>query len=1211
MDKHPTRSRVSPPEWIRQIRIIMRLIIFLVLTANLAISATGYSQQVTLVKKNAPLREVLVELRNQTGFDFICTDQLLKLANPVSIDVHERALQDVLHQIFAHQPLDYTIANQTVVIKPAAGSQAKAQEMDRKAPVEVLGSQQRSISGRVVDSLGAPLSSVTVRLKGTNQATVTDKEGRFSLRLTAPNGVLEISLLGYLSRELPITANLNAIVLYSELAELDEVVVSTGYQRIEKSQLTGAASVVNRDIFDQRVSVSGNFLENLEGKVPGLVYNSQSGELSIRGVSTFDAVKQPLIVVDGFPTEIDLLTINPNDVVSVSVLRDAAAASIYGVRASNGVIVIETRRGKEDTKTNFNLRATYGLRPRPDFDYLNYAGAREVIAVQELQFDLLKPLESNYTQRGYPKNPAYEILFDREAGRISASEAATRLAALGSYDNMEDYKSLFYRPQQTANLNFDISGGGARHTYLAGVNYIGEQLNGRRDGNSQVNVNLANTFVFSPRLNADFKATYSNKNSDAGGKVGYDDFFPYERLTDDAGNPIAVKLGPGRDFDFYGIDKARNDRLLELGMYDQYYYPYGELFAHTQTTKSASTRLQGRLNGKVTDWLSAEIGGSYELQQGTLDDLQTDDAYVLRAMINSRAKKNPLTGAPEFNDLPQGDRLTRSLLRSSAYTVRGQLNVDRTFTDGVHAINGIVGIEQRRILSTSSMSSYFGYDGQVLISKPVNFPALAKVNFPEFNEVGMVLFSMQMADYFNETHQDTRFMSYYATGTYAYKDRYVATGSLRLDQSNLFGVDPKYKNKPLWSAGASWLLHKENFLNQVAWINDAKLRFAMGFNGNVPTSDSGPFLILQSQLNAVPYVSVIANNVLSPENQSIRWETTRNYNTGLDFSLFRNRLSGSIDAYLKNSFDLFGQFDADPTTGFNQYNANTASIRNQGIEFIVSTVNIRRPRLEWRTDLTASFNDNTVLAVKATEYSNSQLIVSNGIHRKDYPMDAVFSYRYGGLNDKGHPFVYDTQGNQRVLNFYGNNRVDVLFNDLIYNGTTTPKYVLGLNNRFRIGQFEVAALFMYYGGHVMRIEQSDPNNLGPLAIGPLLAGSENFWTAPGDEQHTRIPGFSMGNVSNPYYFPSYALYGYQYASEFVKRADYIRLRDVVVSYHADSPFLKKIGFSQTEIRLQAQNPWRYTFSDNSVDPDAIDRQNGQRFLLRQPPMYSLSLFTNF
>ncbi len=1192
---------------------LMRLFLtsWLLTAIFLQLSLASSGQSVTLHRKEAGLKELFSELRKQSGYDFIFTEELLKGARPVTVAVDNQPIEAVLRLIFQDQPLDFTVEDNTVIVSPAIP--------DRKAvsaasPALILA--YSIVKGRVVDSLGRGLDGASVRVlnaDGNHTAlqTKTDDNGHFELKDVPEDAFLEFSYVGYVTRVIKASGTVVTVVLSAVTSELEEVVVSTGYQRIEKSQLTGAASVVNRATFDQRVSVSGNFLENLEGKVPGLVYNSQSGELSIRGVSTFDAVKQPLIVVDGFPTEIDLLTINPNDIVSVSVLRDAAAASIYGVRASNGVIVVETRRGKEDTRTNANVRATYGLRPRPDFDYLNYAGAREVVAIQQLQFDLLKPLEATYTQRGYPKNPAYEILFDREAGRISASEAAVRLAALGGYDNMDDYKSHFYRPQQTANLNFDISGGSARSTYLAGVNYIGEQLTGKRDGNSQVNVNLANTFRFSPRFSADFKATYSNKGSDAGGTVGYDDFYPYERLTDNAGNPVAVKLGPGRDFDFYGIDKARNDRLLALGMYDQYYYPYGELFAQTETLKSASTRLQGRLNGKVTDWLSAEIGGAYELQQGTLDDLQTDDAYVLRAMINSRAKKNPLSGAPEFNDLPQGDRLTRSLLRSSAYTVRGQLTAEDTFADGMHVISGVAGIEQRRILSTSSMSSYFGYDGQSLISKPVNFSALAKVNFPEFNDVGMVLFSMPMANYFNETQQDTRFMSYYASGTYTYKNRYVATGSLRLDQSNLFGVDPKYKNRPLWSAGASWLMHKEHFLRRVTWLDEAKLRFAMGFNGNVPTSDSGPFLILQSQLNAVPYVSVIANNVLSPENQSIRWETTRNYNAGLDFSLFQNRLSGSIDAYLKNAFDLFGQFDADPTTGFNQYNANTASIRNQGIEFIVGAVNIRRPLLEWRTDLTASFNDNTVLAVKATEYSNSQMIVSNGIHRKDYPMDAVFSYRYGGLNDKGHPFVYDRQGNQRVLNFYGNNRVDVLFDDLTYQGTTTPKYTVGLNNRVRIGQVEVAALFMYYGGHVMRIEQPNPNNLGPLATGPLLAGSENFWTAPGDERHTRIPGFAIGNATHPYYYSSYAMYGYQYASDFVKRADYIRLRDVVVSYRPASPFLKKIGFSQTEIRFQGQNLWRYTFSDNSVDPDAIDRQSGQRFLLRQPPMYSLSLFTNF
>lgn len=1194
---------------IRYLTRVMKLLILFLLVGLMHVSASSFSQSITLSVKHAKLEDVIRSVRQQTGYAIYVDMAHLKGTTPISLHVVNMPLPDFLNLLLRNQPLSAKIEDKTVVLTRTTS--ASTTSLSTRNTIELQQQDGILVQGRVVDSLQRPIPGASVRVIGREMATLTNNAGYFELQHVPTNARLLFSYIGFEPLQVSAKANLGTIQLRISTAAIEEVVLNTGYQKIDKTRLTGAATVIDQKKYDQRVSVSGNFLENLEGKIPGLVYNSQSGDLSIRGVSTFDAVKQPLIVVDGFPMEMDLFTINPNDIVSVSVLRDAAAASIYGVRASNGVIVIETRRGKEDTKTRVNARVTYGVRPRPDLDYLNYANGSEVVDVQRRQFELLKPSETSYNLSGYVKNPVYEILFDKSAKRITEEEANKRLAKLGSYDNSKEYRNLFYRPQQTANVNLDISGGSAKSTYLAGINYIGERLTNVGDANKQVIVNIANTYNLSKSLNADLRAVYVNQMNDKGGRVGYNNFYAYEHLVDDNGNALPVSLGPNRNNLINAVTKERNERLMALGLYDQRYYPYAETYANTKKENNATIRLQGRLSGKIVSWLSAEVGGVFENNRGTYDALQTEDAYALRALINSRARKNSVTGVPEFLDIPKGDQLTRTSKQLTSYNIRGQLNFNHSFGNEEHELSGIAGIEQRRIWQNGSTGSFFGYDGQVLVSKPVNYQTLGTLNSPAFKDVGMIMIPFNMNQYIGETHMDTRFMSYYMNGTYIFRQKYVATGSLRLDQSNLFGVDKKYKNKPLWSAGASWLAHKENFLSHVDWLSELKVRTAMGFNGNVPSSDNGPFLILQSRLNMVPYEAVVANNILSPENQSLRWETTRNYNAGIDFGLWSNRLSGSVDAYIKNSFDLFGQFDADPTTGFNQYKANTASIQNQGLEFVISSVNIRKSNFEWHTDLTASFNKNKVTAVKATEYKNSDMIVSNGINRKDYPMDAVFSYNYGGLNGNGQPFVYNKANVPRVLNFYGNNAVDVVFDDLVYNGTTTPKYVLGFNNRMSIGNWDISALLMYYGGHVMRVEQPNPNNLGNSTSNNLMAGSADFWQQPGDENNTRIPGFPIGNSSNPRYFSAYALYGYRYASEFVKPADYIRLRDVVLTYNAKATFLTKIGLSQTQIRLQAQNPWRYTFSDNSIDPEAINKQSGQRFVLRQPPMYSISLFAKF
>ncbi|RAK41179.1 UNVERIFIED_ORG: TonB-linked SusC/RagA family outer membrane protein [Chitinophaga ginsengisegetis] len=1184
---------------------VMKLTMLLLTAAFLHVTAGSFAQQITFSGKNVPLEKAFSVIREQTGYLVVYNADLLKNARKVTVDARNMQLEAFLELAFREQPLKYVIRNNTILVT----GKPRPQQSPNPGQAGFAAAQLALLKGTVVNEKGEPLPGVTILLKGSTRGTVTDDGGAFLLSGEVEDGAtLIVKMIGYIQQEIAVNGRSDIrIALQADVRNLENVTISTGYKKIPKYQLTGAASVVTQKEYDQRVAVTGNFLESLEGKVPGLVYNSQSGELSIRGVSTFDAVKKPLIVVDGFPTEIDLNTINPIDIVSISVLRDAAAAAIYGVRASNGVIVVETRRGKSG-KAKFSLRATTALQQSPDFDYLKFAGAKEFVSLQEAQFRRANPNEISYTAYDRPMPPAYAILFDEQQKRITAEVARQRLDSLGSYDNTQEYENLYFRTRQATNLNLDVSGGNEKSTYLLGVNYIAEQPVNVGSKNNQLILNFANTYQFSNRLKMDFRGVYSHAESEKGTTAPINDFYPYEKLADANGNPLAVAQGVNRDYLNYGVNRQRNDRLIALGLYDQLYYPYRELTANTTKINTNAFRVQARLEGKITDWMSAEVGGNYERQQGIQDNFLDEQSYTVRRLLNLKATKDP-NGRPLFVDIPQGNILRRTDQKAVNYTLRAQLNFDKRSANSRHEMSGILGAEQRKTTNDSYLNSYFGYDGQSLISRPVNLQRASLYTNPAFPDVSQFGSGLSIRDYVNETSADRRFLSYYAQGTYIYNSKYIVTGSYRIDQSNLFGVDPKYKYRPLWSAGAAWRLHMEDFLKDNTWISELKLNATTGFNGNVPVSNNGPFLILASQLNNVFEISQPSFYVMTPENQSLRWETTRTYNLRLDYGFFNNRLFGSVDYYYKRTGDVFGQYDADPTSGFNQYNANTATIRNSGIDLLISTVNVQNRRFEWRTSLTASLNNNKVLAVKATEYDNSEYITSSRINRQGYPMDALFSYNYGGLTDMGKPFVYDRKGGRHILDFYGNAVEDVAFEDLVYNGTTTPKYVLGLNNQFSVGAFDLSFLFMYYGGHVMRVEQPNPVNITTYSTS-LLEGSSNYWKKAGDELYTNIPGLTPGRAQDPFYFPSYARYGYQYASQFVRRADYIRLRDLIITYNPKFDFLKRMGLSQTQIRLQGQNLFYYTFSGNDIDPEAIDRTSGVR-QLPQRPLYSISLFTNF
>ena len=1185
-----------------QRKIIMRinLISAFIIVGFLQVSASSLAQKITLNKKNVSIRTVLDDISKQSGYDFFYDANLLNTSKKIDVNVTNVALTDALNKCLSNQNLTFTINNKTVTIKEKSF-------FDKV--IDVF--KSTDISGKITDENGKPLFNASVKVKGTSIMTKTSESGVFMLKNVAENAVLVISFVGYKTIEIDANKNLSNIKLSFEAETLAEVaIVSTGYRTIKNASLTGAVSVVSQKTYDQRVAVTGNFLESLEGKVPGLIYNSVTGDFSIRGVSTFDAVKQPLIVLDGFPTEVDIRSINPNDIVSVNVLKDAAAASIYGARASNGVIVIETRRGKSG-KTAIALRATYAFQNKANFSDLNYGNATDYAQLQKDYIINAKQLRSTYTNSKSPISPVQSAVFDYNEGPKTPATLATlnnRINTIGSYDNLNEYEDLFYRTRLARQIDFNVSGGSDKNTYLLGLNYGGEVQNYQRTDNERFLLNFATTHQFTKGLKLDFRGAYTRYQAqDPGARITTNSFLPYERLADAMGNPLPMSVGNNRN-PFTGVIPANNTTNIGLGLYDNFYYPYGELAANTNTSKSSSFRFQARLNAKLTDWINFEVGGAFEDQTLNQENLQTESAFTVRRLLNYKATKDPVSGVALFNDLPKGDFLGRQNVNTTDYTARAQFNFNHSSEDSKHVISGIAGSEIRNTSFKANRNTFFGYDGQTLIMKPVNFGKLSTSSAPAFNTLSTLSRASFVYDnYFSESESDLRFVSFYGEGSYTYNTKYGLTASLRFDKTNLFGTDPKYRNKPFYSVGANWHLNQESFLKDVVWVNQLKLRTAYGVNGNVPNSSNGPFLILNSGLNY--YIDPVESyyDVQSPQNQSIRWEQTRNYNLGLDYAVLRDRIYGAIDLYRKSSIDVFGQYSSDPTTGFNEYNANTASILNKGLEFSINSVNVRSKKFEWQTQVTASFNSNEVTAVKTVSASPDGLPVVSILNvQKGYPIDALFAYNYAGLNNLGQPMIFGAGGTKKLINSSAAGTEAVVLDDLQYMGTTAPKQAIGLNNQFKLGNFDLSFLFMFYGGYVTRVEAPDPTNVN--TAGRVLANANNYWRTTGDEANTQIPGFPV--TGTPGYFDFYARTAYTYASSFVRKADHIRLRDVVLTYNLRAPFIQKLGLNNVQIRGQVQNAYRYTFSGNDIDPDAINKRTGQRSL-SQKPFYSLSLYTNF
>ncbi|MBJ2175535.1 SusC/RagA family TonB-linked outer membrane protein [Aureibaculum sp. A20] len=1063
---------------------------------------------------------------------------------------------------------------------------------------------QHQVNGTITDEAGMPLVGVTVKIKGTKKGVVSDFEGNYAITVSNNDVILTFSSIGYEPKEIAVgKQNTLDITLIESMNQLEDVVlVSTGYQNIERDQLTGAASVISAKEINQRTSINGNFLENLEGRLPGLVYNARNPnvpadeQLTIRGVSTFDGVKLPLIVIDGFPTEVSLNSINPNTIASVSVLKDASASTIYGARAANGVIVIETKNGRKG-KPVITFRNSTSFQTSSNFSDLNYAKSPEFIGIEyatELQSTSSRPAE-RYTQ----PSPVRSIGLDFKEGLITEEQANASLKELGKYHNLNEYKDLFYRTSIINNYDLSMSGGGENNLYRVGLNYVDYSGNEQFDDNKRFIANLNSTYNISDRFTLDIGAIYTNeRNSQRGNVPTYSSLLPYTRIIDDQGNALPnYKNLKGSD--------ALNAEGIALGLYDRRLKPYSDFLTEKNNRNRNAIRGQVKLNTKITEWLNLDLGGAFEHDNEIDDQLFNEDNYLVRDVLNRSAQQDESTGNPLFVHIPQGDILKKTNHTIKALTLRAQFNLNTYLDDKErHQLSGILGTEVRKTESQSYLSSFFGYNGQSLIIGSVDLAALesrdVKSGFPS---LGFGNPFVNTANYFDEAFSDRRFRSYYSQMTYSFNEKYILTGSVRLDQSNLFGTDSRYRNKPQWSIGANWQLHKETFLQGTSnWLNEFKLRAAYGLTGNVPQSNSGRFLILRTIQNRLVSPSVLSNSIISPVNESIRWENTTNLNLGIDFGLFNNSISGSIDWYRKKTEDVLGSTLADPTTGFLNYTSNTAAIENKGLELWLNARIVDTDNFNWSSSLTASFNTNTILKVYESNPNayRSQYYINSSSPLEGYALNSLLSYQYAGLSEFGDPMRVRNDGSISTIS--GSDQIQ--FEDLVNSGTTTPKQVLGLSNHVSFGNFEFFAQVMFYGGHYSRIET--PNTRADY---PLM-GTENYWKQPGDELTTDIPRVKPAFRDPNYSASSFGNTIYTKADRNVIKADQINITDINLTYRLPNHLLDRVKLLDTRLRLQVQNAFKFNLANKNIDSDAINPVTGIRGLSTQP-IYSISLTTQF
>jgi TonB-linked SusC/RagA family outer membrane protein len=966
--------------------------------------------------------------------------------------------------------------------------------------------------------------------------------------------------------------------------QLKEVsVISNGYQKLAKGKITGSFVQLDSAILNRRVSP--DILSRLEDVTSGLIFNrdrnSGTDNISIRGRSTLFANDQPLVILDNFPYEGDLAAINPNDVESITILKDAAAAAIWGARSGNGVIVITTRSGNygQKTKVSFNSNFTYGS--RPDLFYFPKMSSADYIDMEKKLFASGFYTSKEQSGNHDPLSPVVELLIAARDSKINSQDAMAAIEKLKVYDVRNDEQQYLYRNSQAQQYALQVSGGTAQQKFLLSAGYDKSLLNLIGNNNDRLSLRGSNTYAFDRgkgELSTDvyFIQSRSQTNNRGTGAItmGGGSVYPYARLADDQGTPLSITHDYRQGF----VEGAAAKGLLDWG-----FNPLQEIALADQHAQSSDLRLNSRLRYNIFAGMSGEILYQYTRSNTIAKNLQSADSYYVRNLVNLYTQLNADGTLNRAIPLGAVQDLNQGL--STGNSLRGQLNYQRRFNQD-HDLNALAGYEIRNQETMNNISRLYGFDPLNGTNRAVDYLA-AYTNYASPSAAALrVPFQDQ------ETAFSDRYISWYGNAAYTFRQRYTLTGSARLDRSNIFGVRTNQKGVPLYSAGLSWNLSDEGFY-KLKWLPYLKARATFGYNGNVDRSLSAVttatyYSGTNTETN-LPYA--IINN---PPNPDLRWERVEIYNLGLDFGLRKSVLSGSIDLYHKKGIDLIGSTTMPSSTGIITFRGNTASTSGKGADLVLNSVNAIGS-FKWTANLLFSYVKDEVLKYGIKANANNYL-EEGDIGAYPYegrPLSAIYSYRWAGLDPK----TGDPQGylNGAVSKDYSAIVQTAKPEDLVYNGPARPPVFGAFRNTFEYRNFSVSVNISYRLGYYFR-----RNSIQYEGVLTGQGGHGDYskrWQKPGDEVFTQVPSLPAARDLNRDRL-------YTYSSALVEKGDHIRLQDINLGYMLSKKEIPGLPFSRIQLYAYANNLGLiWTANKQGLDPDYP--------VLKQPKTISIGVRAEF
>lgn len=1058
-----------PPRPVSKALMLMNGITLMLLAFTLQVSATGFAQRkINLDVNNISLADALKQIENHSVFRFVYSSDLLQGKSVKSARFKKADLSRVMASLLGNTTLTYKMINDSLI---TIGERKEGVHYEKKAELA-------PVKGKITDEKGNPLPGVSVSIVGTNRGAIADENGNFSIDAN-PGETLEFSIVGYKTQQLKMGSETSLdIKMEPDVADLSSVVV-IGYGTQKKGDLTGAITSLKASDLTSGGTVS-NAAQALQGRAAGVmvVQNSKApgGSMSvrIRGANSISSTNEPLYVVDGFPTQ-NGADLNPNDIESMEILKDASATAIYGARGANGVIIITTKHGKTG---------------KPQISYNGYVGMQKV----KNPFNML-----NGKQYMTLANELYQEI-EGQAGQQYGAYTQSQLQS----DVNTDWIKETTRTGVVQDHNIQVQSGNASTKILTSIGYF-----------EQAGV-LKNTDYkrFSGRVNVDQKINSFIKSGVAlyGQRAN-------SNVQDYSGNILQSNV------------------LLGILDYDPTVPAYNEDGSFGRPPGGRGDNPLANLVARQNDVVQDRFNGNTFLEINPIPELTArvnGGVEIAHFSTGKYLPKSTYQGGIDNGVASSSDYAsTRQLLDAT-------LTYAKTFND-VHSLSVLGG---------------YGYEKTGYAYKSLSVKGFSTDLF-SFNNLDAAS-TITGTNYYK---QESLLISFFGRLNYNFNDKYLFTFTLRRDGSSRFGADHRWGNFP--SGAFAWRLDREDFIQNLNLFSNLKLRLGYGKTGNDQIGNYAAYALMASTHLTFDGSTNTAGTHLnqgSPENPDLRWETTTQYNTGLDMGFFNSRLMVTVDGYYKKTTDLLLNKNLPLYSGFTSGQTNLGSLENKGVEFEISSKNINRDNFVWDTKLNIAFNRNKVLDIGGQDIyltsSKPMGTVSEeqfAVIREGESLGSLFGYVYAGVIQEGETYApqpLSKPGDPKFLDISGpEGKPDgkITADDRAIIGSATPKFIYGITNTLNYRNFDLG---IFIHGSV----GNDLLNMTRMNLEwNRTTDALNRWTT--SNTNTDIP-------RNGFYYMSSG--GGYINSHFIEKASFLRLKNVTLGYT-----IKEISKAFNSIRIYA------------------------------------------